>query len=333
MRKIYLLTTILAFTGIMALLFIFSGQREKISNTDYYQAFARNYKIFTPEVPESVDFAGEIVPLNNILVRENFDRELLINTYWHSSTILTLKRANRWFPVIVPILKEYNIPEDFKYLAMAESGLMNVVSPKGATGFWQFIESTGKIYGLEINKDVDERYHIEKSTVAACRYFKDSFEDYKSWTLVAAAYNAGNRRIMEIMEKQKAYNYYDLFLNEETSRYIFRITALKTIYEHPTKYGFYLRNADLYFQIPVEKIVSDRAISDLVAFAEENKMSYKLLKEYNPWLRSNVLPNPSGKSYFFIAPVDRSMRYDALMKQVEDFDAIFNDTLRVKEIN
>jgi len=333
MRKIYLLTTVLALTGIIAVLFIFSGQKEKISNTDYYQAFARNYKIFTPEIPESVDFAGEKVPLNDILVRENFDRELLINTYWHSSTILTLKRANRWFPVIVPILKENNIPEDFKFLAMAESGLMNVVSPKGATGFWQFIESTGKIYSLEINKDVDERYNVEKSTVAACRYFKDSYEDYKNWTLVAAAYNAGNRRITEIMDKQNANGYYDLFLNEETARYIFRIVAIKSIYEHPAKYGFYLRNADLYFPIPVEKIGWDHSIPDLVAFAEEHKMSYKLLKEFNPWLRSNVLPNPSGKSYFFTLPVDRSLRYDALMKQVEDFDAIFNDTLSVKEIN
>lgn len=333
MRKIYLLTTVLAFTGIIILLFIFSGQKEKINNTDYYQAFARNYKIFTPEIPESVDFAGEYVPLNDILVRENFDRELLINTYWHSATILTLKRAGRWFPVIVPILKENNIPEDFKYLAMAESGLMNVVSPKGAVGFWQFIESTGKIYGLEINKDVDERYNIEKATHAACRYFQDSFEDYKSWTLVAAAYNAGNRRIMEVMEKQKANNYYDLFLNEETSRYVFRIAALKTIFEHPTKYGFFLRNADLYFPIPVENITSKSAIPDLVAFAAENKITFKLLKEFNPWLRSNVLPNSSGKTYSFILPVDRSLRYDELMKQVDDFDAIFNDTLRVKEIN
>ncbi|MBM3434788.1 MAG: lytic transglycosylase domain-containing protein [Bacteroidetes bacterium] len=333
MRKIYFLSLVVLVAGIILILFLFSDQKKKISDADYYGAFSKNNKIFSPVIPEVLDFAGEEVPLGNILVRENLDRELLINTYWHSSTVLSLKRAYRWFPVIVPILKENNIPEDFKFLALAESALTQVVSPKGAAGFWQFIESTGKIYDLEINKDVDERYNVEKSTQAACRYFLDSFEDYKSWSLVAAAYNAGNRRIADQVEKQKVHDYYDLYLSEETSRYLFRILALKTIYEHPVRYGFYLRIADLYQPIPVEDLKINRPVADLIKFARENKSSYKLLKEFNPWLRSDNLPNASGKTYIIKLPVNREMQIDEHRNQSGDSDIIFNDTIRVNEIN
>ena len=333
MRKIFLLSTIAVFAIVIVLLFVFSSQRKQKSDKAYNEAFAINYKIFTPPFPDSVTFAGEAVPINNLLVRENFDRELLINTFWHTNTILSVKRANRWFPVIVPILKENNIPEDFKYLALIESGLMNVVSPKGATGFWQFLEETGKIHGLEINKEVDERYNVEKSTLAACRYLSDSYDEFKSWTLVAAAYNAGKRRISETVEKQRTNSYYDLLFNEETSRYMSRILALKTIYEAPTRYGYYIREADLYPVIPVKEITISTIIPDLVTFAQENKVSYKVLKEFNPWLRSDHLPNASGKKYVIKLPEDPLLRYDDLFKQLDNEFSIFNDTILVDEIN
>jgi len=333
MKKILIISISLLFAGIIASLFIFSSDRKRKSDEVYHETFTKNYKIFTPDLPDSLQFAGEKVPLDNILIRESFDRELMINTFWHTNTILSVKRANRWFPVIIPILKENKIPEDFKYLALIESGLMNVVSPKGATGFWQFIEESGKIFGLEINKDVDERYHIEKSTAAACKYLQDSYDKFKSWTLVAAAYNAGNRRISETIDKQKSNNYYELLFNEETSRYVFRIIALKTIYEAPTQYGFYIREADLYPLIPVKEIRINETINDLVAFAQKNNISYKVLKEFNPWLRSDHLPNPTGKSYMIKLPEDPDLQFEELTGEDDDNYTIFNDTIRVDEIH
>jgi membrane-bound lytic murein transglycosylase D len=332
MRKLILLSAIASVAIIIILLFVFSSERKQKSDEAYNKAFAKKYKILTPSFPDSMSFAGEIVPLNNILVREYFDRELTINTFWHTNTILSIKRANRWFPVIEPILKENNIPDDFKYLALIESGLMNVVSPKGATGFWQFIEETGKIYGLEINKEVDERYHVEKSTHAACNYLKESFNEFKSWTLVAAAYNAGKRRISETIEKQKNNNYYDLLFNEETSRYVFRIVALKNIYENPAKYGFYIRESDLYPEIPVNEMSISTPVPDFVSFAKENGISYKVLKEFNPWLRAEHLTNLSGKTYIIKLPKDNDLRYDELTKRNDENFKIFNDTIRVDEI-
>jgi hypothetical protein len=333
MRKIYLLSTLFVFAIVIVLLFVFSSDRKQKSDEAYYLSMSKNYRIFTPPIPDSISFAGERVPLENQMVREYFDRELTINTFWHTNTILSIKRASRWFPVIEPILKENNIPDDFKYLALIESGLMNVVSPKGATGFWQFIEETGRIHGLEINKEVDERYNVEKSTLAACKYLRDSYIDFNSWTLVAAAYNAGKRRVSETVAKQKNSNYYDLLFNEETARYIFRIVALKTIYESPVRYGFYIRETDLYPSIPVKEITVTNSISDLVAYANENKISYKVLKEFNPWLRADHLPNSSGKTYIIKIPEDPDLNYDKLNKKEDENFSIFNDTIRVDEMN
>lgn len=333
MRKIFLLSSIALSAILIVVLFVFSSQRKQKSDEAYKSAMAKNYRIFTPTIPDSLSFAGEPVPLDNVVVREYFDRELTINTFWHTNTILSIKRASRWFPVIEPILKENNIPDDFKYLALIESGLMNVISPKGATGFWQFIEETGKIHGLEINKEIDERYHVEKSTLAACKYLRDSFNDFNSWTLVAAAYNAGKRRISETISKQKSSNYYHLLFNEETSRYVFRIVAFKTIYENPVRYGFYIREADLYPLVPVKEITVKTTISDLVAFAIENKISYKVLKEFNPWLRTDHLPNSSGKTYTIKIPEDPDLSNDKMTRKRDENFSIFNDTIRVDEIN
>lgn len=288
----------------------------------YYESFARHNKIHSIIIPDSVSFAGEVVPIDIFYVHEGLDRELLVNTYWHSNTILMLKRAARYFPVIEPILKKNNIPDDFKYVALIESGLLNVVSPSNAAGFWQFLDATAKQYGLEVSEEVDERYNLEKSTEAAAKYFQSSYSKYKNWTLSAASYNAGQGRITKEIDRQKTTDYYDLYLNQETSRYIFRILAMKLIYEDPTNYGIYLRNKDLYPSIPTKAIEVNSTVPDLITFAAENKVNYRLLKEFNPWLRTDKLTITNGKSYLIQLPEKGSTSYAKLIKGVKDADNI-----------
>ena len=208
--------------------------------------FPQGYRIINPEVPGYLVFAGERIPTENYEVKERIEREFIVNTYWHSATMLAIKRASRWFPVIEPILKTHNIPDDFKYLCVAESYLRNVISPAGATGFWQFMKETGKKYGLEIRSQIDERYNLEKSTAAACNYLKDAYEMFGSWTMAAASYNMGTNGARNQTQRQKANSYYNLVLNEETSRYIARIVALKYIMQNPAKYGFDIKPGELY---------------------------------------------------------------------------------------
>ena len=227
---------LVCFVSIFAVLDIRNQDRE------YKGLFYRHMKVFTPEVPAVASFAGEEVPQDLYYVREAFEREIMANTFMHSSTMMMFKRANRWFPVIEPILKKNGIPDDFKFLALAESNLANVVSPSGAEGYWQFIKPTGQKYGLEINDNVDERYNMEKATQAACDYFKDAFKQFNNWTLVAASYNRGMDGLDKALDKQGVTGYYDLYLNDETSRYLFRIIAIKEVYNHPVRYGFYLRD-------------------------------------------------------------------------------------------
>jgi hypothetical protein len=236
--------------------------------------------------------------------------------------MLLLKRAARYFPVIEPILKKNNVPDDFKYLALIESGLANVVSPSNASGFWQFLDKTGRQYGLEVSEQVDERYHVVKSTEAACKYLKSAHSQYKNWTLAAASYNAGQGRISREWERQKTTDYYDLYLNAETSRYIYRILALKLICENPAAYGFYLRNKDLYPPIETYSVSVDTSIPDLINFAAQNKVNYRILKEFNPWLRTDQLKIAPGKSYNIDLPTKNSIHYSNLLKQVKDPEAI-----------
>jgi hypothetical protein len=294
----------MAFSAGLIMIFSFTGDTQDENPMKPNHQPVSNFSVHPPDIPTNISFAGEKALIDLFYVRESLDRELLVNTYWHSSTILMLKRANRWFPVIEPILKKNNIPDDFKYLALTESGFLNVVSPKGATGFWQFLEKTAKEYGLEINDYVDERYNVEKSTEAACRYFLDSYEEYQNWTLVGAAYNAGKRRITESLEQQKTDNYYDLYLNDETSRYIYRIMAIKIICENPAAYGFMLDLKDLYPVVKLKKLMVDQPIPNLVDFAIDHNITYKLLKEFNPWLRSDKLLNSTGKQYYISLPID-----------------------------
>lgn len=249
------------------------------------------------ELPKTLDFCGEAVPLDRFYVRESLEREIIVNSYRHSNTILLLKRTTRWFPVIEPILKKNNLPEDFKYLAMIESDLTNVVSPSKAVGFWQFLEGTGKQYGLEIYKEVDMRYNQELETQIACDFLKDLYAKFGSWTLSAAAYNCGGGKMSRSIEEQHVSSYYDLLLPAETERYIYRILAFKLITQNPEKYGFHISDEGWYQPLEYKTITVTETIEDLAQFAIDKGTNLKMLKYYNPWLRSNKLTISEGNSY------------------------------------
>jgi len=263
----------------------------------------------SPKLPDELYFAGERMPLENFDTRESLDRELIVTSYRHSSTILLLKRANRFMPVIERILKENNIPDDFKYLVATESEFSNVVSPAGAAGFWQIMPATGREQGMEINTNIDERYDLEKATKFACDYLRRSYERYGSWTLAAASYNGGRARIDEQMRVQKQNSYYNLLFVEETARFVFRTAAYKLIMSDPAAYGFDISEDDLYPELRYYEVKVDAAIRDLAAFAEQHGTNYKMLKFFNPWLRQTNFTPRAGKSYMIKIPVE-GMRTD-----------------------
>lgn len=313
-------------------LFTFSSEDHRDENQTFQSKFNEDYRIYSLNLPEDLAFCGESVPVMDQDVRERLDRELLVNTYWQSNSLLYHKRASKWFPIIEPILKENGVPDDFKYLALVESGLMNVVSPAGAVGFWQILKKTGQEYGLEVNDAIDERYNLEKATNAAAHYLKDAYDIYGSWTLAAASYNMGMSGVRRQLERQKVENYYDLLLNAETSRYVFRILAAKEIHEHPTKYGFHYRLKDLYLPQETYSIAVDTTVNDLVALANEHGVNYKILKIFNPWLRQAYLPNKSRKKYEIQLP--KSGYYDFSSTELDTFQntsSISVDTLRLDE--
>jgi len=266
------------------------------------KSVADEYRITAIDIPEDLNFAGEAVPQDDPEIMERIDREFLVNTYWQSNALLLMKRANKYFPIIEPILAKNGIPDDFKYLAVAESGLQNVVSPAGAAGFWQIMKATGKEYGLEVNGNVDERYHLGKATEVAAEYLKKSKERYGSWTLAAASYNAGAGAINKYMGIQQATDYYDLLLGDETGRYVFRIMAIKEILSNPEKYGFELAKEDLYETAPTFTVEVDQPVADFASFAKEYEINYKILKRHNPWLREPHLNNATGKKYTIEIP-------------------------------
>ncbi len=257
-----------------------------------------------PEIPEAVSFAGEPMPIERFDIKESLDRELLSNAYFHSQTIRYIKLAPRYFPVIEPILKEKGIPDDFKYLAVAESGFNpRAISPARAAGFWQFMKGTAQDYGLEVNALVDERYHIEKSTYSACQYLLDAHKKFGNWTLVAASYNRGMAGINRQLVRQKTDNYYELLITTETARYVYRIAALKLIMENPERYNFSISDDEKYPIIKTKEVVINGAVADFADFAKKHGISYKLLKDFNPWLRDNHLTNSRGKKYLVKIPV------------------------------
>ena len=254
------------------------------------------------DYPKNMDFAGEIVPYQIFDVQERLDREMVTNINYHTNTTLVLKRANKVFPIIEPILAKNGIPDDFKYLAVIESSLVNAVSPAGARGVWQFMPATAKEKGLEVTEYVDERYDLEKSTQAACEYLLEAKRKFGNWTLAAASYNGGMNGINKKLEEQQVESFYDLLLTEETSRYVFRILALKEIMKNPTKYGFDIPQEMLYKNVPIKTITVDTTINNLANFAKTQGINYKILKLQNPWLRDTKLINKSGKTYTIEIP-------------------------------
>ena len=294
---------ILALVGLLSLcaLFIYALQ-DAPTDENFEKKLINDYNVYALQVPSNLDFAGEAIPLKSPDILERMDKELLVNTYWQSNGLLMFKRAKKYFPIIEPILAKNGIPDDFKYLAVIESGLTNAVSPAGARGVWQIMPATGRENGLEVNDNVDERYHLEKSTEVACKYLLKSKEELGSWTLAAAAYNAGNSGISKYLREQNVKNYYDLLLGEETGRYIFRIVALKEILTNPAIYGFNFREKDLYNNVPTYKVEVNTEITDFTKFAEQYGINYKILKIHNPWLREPRLDNRSGKKYTIEIP-------------------------------
>lgn len=261
------------------------------------------YQVFHYDIPKKMDFSGEAVPLENLYVYELLDAEFSKYLYLHSKTSLSMKRANRWFPMIEPILKKNGIPDDFKYIAVVESSLTNAISPKKAKGFWQFLRGTGAELGLEINAEVDERYHPIKATEAACLYFKDAYRKFGNWTNAAASYNMGMRGLRNDLEAQNVSSFYDAFLNPETGKYIYATLAVKYIFSNPEKYGYTLDSAALYHPIDFKEIEVKESIPDLVSYAQNLGITYAILKTYNPWLLSNKLTiKGEGKTYTLLIP-------------------------------
>ena len=274
------------------------------SETDPKTSTHKTYNIKALKFPENLNLAGERVPLEKNDVRERMDRELLVNTYWQSNGLLLIKRANKYFPILEPLLKKYGLPDDFKYLALAESAFIDETSSAGAAGIWHFMKSTGKEYGLEINSNVDERYNIEKSTKVAAEYLIKSKKRFNSWTLAAASYNAGNYGISKRLKTQQVDNYYDAKLPDETERYVFRIIALKEVISNPIKYGFSFDQEDLYTMPKTKTITVDTTIVNIASFAKTLGISYKELKIHNAWLRENKLNNKSRKVYEIKIPIN-----------------------------
>ena len=264
------------------------------------------------DIPEKVAFAGTFIPLNRYDMRERYDREQMAFTYAYASTIVTIKRANLYFPVIEPILEQNGIPDDFKYLALVESNFnTRAYSSAKAAGFWQFMPETARQYGLEVSNGIDERYHIEKSTVAACRYLNDAYDRFGDWPTVAASYNAGMRRIGSEQAMQQAGNFFDMLVFDETSRYVFRILAIKEILRQPQKYGFYIKREHLYPSIGFTEVSVAGPVDDWAEFAKSQGITYAQLKDFNVWIRGNTLENPEWKTYVVRIPRKEDLTFDA----------------------
>ena len=292
---------LLIFLLSLSLLFISSSYLNTSDNI-HQQGFNNKYNVYSVLKPDNLKFSNELVPNSSLDVWERLDKELLKNIYWQSNTLLYFKRANKYFPIIEEILSENNIPDDFKYLALIESGFEYTVSPSGAAGFWQIMKGTAREYGLEVNYAIDERYNLRKSTEAACRYLQKAYNEFGSWTMAAASYNMGINGVRRKIQKQETNNYFNLHLNDETSRYVFRIIVIKEIMENPRKYGFVFRDNDLYSYPQVKQIRVDSTINNLYSFAREHNINYKILKKYNPWLRISKLPDESRRVYYIDVP-------------------------------
>lgn len=311
MKKITetIITTTITATILASGYFLLSNETTNEKNSPISQI---PYSVVSPAIPTSIEFAGEDISLTRHDRRERIDREILAFTYSHTNTILQLKRANRLFPIIEPILKECGVPDDFKYLMIIESnGDINARSAVGAAGLWQFMEKTGKEYGLEVNNYVDERYHIEKATRAACDYLKKSYEKFGNWMSVAASYNAGITNISKRLERQEEDNAINMLLPAETSRYIFRLLAAKTIFSNPASYGFILKEQDLYPTLPIKEIILvDTTAVHWANVAKQHSLTFIQLQEANPWIRSSKMPNERKKCYKVVITDAEGLNYN-----------------------
>ncbi|MCU7547699.1 lytic transglycosylase domain-containing protein [Chitinophagaceae bacterium LB-8] len=261
------------------------------------------YEWHTPQLPKRISFAGEKVPIQRWDVKERFDRELLFNSYSQANILYILKLANRYFPVIEERLKANGVPDDFKYMAVAESNLQSGArSRSGAIGFWQFMSDTAPEYNMPVNNQVDFRYDVVRSTDAACKYLKQAYVKLGSWTAAAASYNCGQNGYSSQAAYQKTNNYYDLLLPEETNRYIFRILTFKHLMENAEELGYKLSEDEKYHVIPSRTVTIDSSISNLAQFALDNGTTYKILKLMNPWLRDRDLTVPKGNTYNILIP-------------------------------
>lgn len=317
MKKFYIVTAVMVLLFVAGGFFICSSEKDDSEET-HKRTIMNGYKVFSPVIPDTLTFAGESVPLATYYVREGLDNELIVNMYRQSSTLLYFKRAGRYFPVIEPILKRNGIPIDFKYLCVIESGLTNATSPAKAQGFWQFIASTGTTYGLVVNDEIDMRDNLVASTEAACKYLRTLYNKFHSWTAAAAAYNCGENGLARRIDKQGTDVYYDIWLNAETSRYVYRILAMKLIMQNPRQYGYYLRQCDLYSPIPTRTATLSGQNVDLYQFARSHKTNYKMLRTLNPWIKTDVLKNKANKSYTVQLPVEEGTLHRTLTKGKKD---------------
>lgn len=322
MKKLSIVAIILASLAIASEAFIFATRKEKNNDELHTKAIRADYRVYAPPLPDTLYFAGERVPLNLYYVRESLDRELVSNMYYQSSTLFNIKRAARMFPTIERILKEEGVPEDFKYLCVIESNLQNVTSPAGAQGYWQFMKATGQKYGLEISDEIDMRNDLEASTHAACKFLKYLKSRLGSWTNAAAAYNCGENGLEKRLGNQQQSNYYELLLNRETQRYVYRILALKLIMQHPQDYGYYVRRCDTYPELPYEEVTLSGKNVDLVQFAIQNGTTYKMLRTMNPWITTDNLKNKANKTYTVRIPTKKGTEYNTIVKGKHDTTVI-----------
>lgn len=321
MKKISIIALILASMAIAGEAFIFATRKEH-SDELHAKAIRAGYHVYAPPIPDTLTLAGERVPMNLYYVRESLDRELVSNMYYQSNMLFCIKRATRVFPTIERILKEEGVPLDMKYLCVIESNLQNATSPAGAQGYWQFMKSTGQKYGLEINDEVDQRNDLEASTRAACRFLKDLRRRLGGWAEAAAAYNCGEAGLGKRLDKQQQRSYYDLYLNRETQRYVYRILAVKLIMQHPQDYGFHVRRCDTYPELPYTEVKLSGQNVDLCQFALDNGTTYKMLREMNPWLITDTLKNKAGKTYTVRIPTKKGTEYNSIVKGKHDTEVI-----------
>ena len=321
MKKLSIIAIILASVAIAGEAFIFSTRKEH-GEEIHTRAIRAGYHVYAPPLPDTLTFAGQRVPMNLYYVREGLDRELVSNMYFQSNTLFCIKRAARVFPTIERILREEGVPQDLKYLCVIESSLQNATSPAGAQGYWQFMKSTGQRYGLEISDEVDMRNDLEASTRAACSYLKELRRRLGGWAEAAAAYNCGENGLAKRLEKQGQKSYYELYLNRETQRYVYRILAMKLIMQHPQDYGYHVRRCDLYPELPYKTVTLGGQNVDLYQFAASHGTTYKLLRTMNPWLTTDTLKNKANKSYTVRIPTQKGTEYNTIVKGEHDTSVI-----------